>query len=539
MEIHGTPINVGLRLMRTRVTKYSILGVVIAVCAIVVATLITSYYQTGEIDSQGFMNAHQTNAALWMLDCMPFVFAFWGQYVSTILADNVNTLVHDHTADLLKKTEALERQAMHDATHDPLTDLPNRILLRDRLEQALLSARRKQLPVALLVLDLDRFKEINDTLGHHSGDRLLKQISVRLREVVFDTDTLARLGGDEFAILLPSLGTEDSIHLVVNKILRAFDTPFVINKMSLDVQASMGIALAPKHGQDVETLLQRADVAMYAAKEEKRHVYIYDPGMDKHNSRRLSLLAQLRQAISNDEMHLHYQPKVAAGTEQVQGVESLIRWNHREFGIVPPDEFIHLAEQSGLIIELSRWVLRTAADQAMVWLNQGRNLNVAVNVSPSSLLDPEFPDFMAGLLAALKLPRGTLTLEITESSLVRDPDLALQVLNQLAHLGMSISIDDFGTGYSSLAYLKKMPATELKIDKTFVADMLDNESDATIVRATIDLAHNLGLKVVAEGVEDAETAQALAQLDCDTLQGYYFSRPLPLELFDPWLAARN
>lgn len=538
MTLAGTPLNNSLRVLRSKATKHSVWGVGIALGAIGIATLVTSYYMTGEISIQGCLTAQSSNAALWILDGMPFVFAFWGQYVSTLMADSVDTLVRDHTADLQRKTEALERQAMHDATHDPLTDLPNRILLRDRLEQALLSSLRNRENMALLVLDLDRFKEINDTLGHHNGDRLLKQIAVRLREVVFSTDTLARLGGDEFAILLPSLASEDDLSTVVQKIQRSFDAPFVINKMSLEVQTSIGISLAPRHGMDVDTLLQRADVAMYAAKEDKRHFYIYDAGMDKHSSRRLSLLAQLRQAIASGDLCLHYQPKISAVDNRVLGVEALVRWDHQEFGLVPPDEFIHLAEQSGLIIELSRWVLRTAVAQCMRWHGQGRDLGVAINLSPATLLDPEFPDFMAGLKAAYRLPPGKVTLEITESSLVRDPDLAMQVLKQLASLGMSISIDDFGTGYSSLAYMKRMPASELKIDKTFVMDMLANESDAAIVRATIDLAHNLGLKVVAEGVENQETAQALARFGCDVLQGFRFSRALPLQRFEAWLGER-
>jgi len=537
-EYAGTPTN-SLHLMRSEATKFSIFGILIAACAIFIATLITSYLQNGAVDIGSLVTAQRTNPALWVLNVLPLVFLFLGKYVNTLLTDSVSALFHKHTADMQRKTEALESQAMHDAAHDPLTGLPNRLLFRDRLEQAMLSARRKKCLLALLVLDLDRFKEINDTLGHHSGDRLLKQIAVRLREVVFPTDTLARLGGDEFAILLSSLDKEDEILNAVTKIQRSFSTPFVIDKMRLDVQASIGISLSPKHGHDVDTLLQRADVAMYVAKEKKCRFYIYDPCIDKHSSWRLSLLAQLRQAITNGDLQLHYQPKVAADTGHVHGVEALVRWNHQKFGMISPDEFIHLAEQSGLIIELTRWVMRTAVDQIMFWHTQGRNLGIAVNLSPSTLLDPEFPDFMAGQLASWKLPPGTLTLEITESTLVKDPDLALKVLNNLACQGISVSIDDFGTGYSSLAYLKKMSASELKIDKAFVTEMLTSESDAAIVQATIDLAHNLGLKVVAEGVENAETARALAQLRCDSLQGFHFCPPLPADQVNGWLVSRN
>ena len=538
-SIGSAPTSSSFHFVKSQVTRYSTLGIAISACAVFIATLITSYIQTGSMSIANLLSAQRTNPALWILDTIPFALIFMGKYVNALMACSVNSLFHKHSADMQRKTEAIESQAMHDATHDSLTGLPNRLLFRDRLEQALLGTRRKQHLLALLVLDLDRFKEINDTLGHRSGDRLLKQIAVRLKEVVLPTDTLARLGGDEFAILLPSLDSEDDIQDAVKKIQRSFSTPFVINRMSLDVQASIGISLSPKHGLDVDTLLQRADVAMYVAKDNKRHFYIYDPRVDKHSNWRLSLLGQLRQAIANEDLQLHYQPKVAADTGQVQGVEALVRWNHHQFGLVSPDEFVHLAEQSGLIIEMTRWVMRTAVDQIMSWQAQGRNLGIAVNLSPSALLDPEFPDFMAGQLASWKLPPGTLTLEITESTLVKDPERALEVLDQLANQGIAISIDDFGTGYSSLAYLKKMSASELKIDKAFVSEMLTSESDAAIVQATIDLAHNLDLKVVAEGVENAETARALAQLKCDSLQGYHFCPPLPSDQVNEWLVSRN
>lgn len=538
MESIASPMYGNVNPMRMRATRYSIFGAIIAGMAIIIATSVTGYLLTGDLDLVAFATAQKTNPALWILDGMPFFFAYWGQKVSLALTQNVNALVKGHTEELRKKTEALERQAMHDATHDPLTDLPNRMLLRDRLEQSLIGSAKTGDLVALLVLDLDRFKEINDTLGHHSGDRLLKQIAIRLREIVSATDTLARLGGDEFAILISSLTDKKDIFPILQKIQRIFANPFVLSNLSLDVQSSIGVAIAPEHGKDMETLLQRADIAMYVAKEGRKSFHVYAADLDKHNSKRLSLIAQLRQAIETGDMRLHFQPKIESSTGDVQGVEALIRWSHPEFGMVPPDEFIHLAEQSGLINELTHWVLRNAAEQCALWRTDNLLLNVAVNLSPSSLLDPEFPDFMAGLLADQSLPCGSLTLEITETTLVRDPDLAMAVLNQLAALGIAISIDDFGTGYSSLAYLKKMPAAELKIDKTFVQDMLEDDSDAAIVRATIDLAHNLGMRVVAEGVESEAMAQALKTLNCDTLQGFLFSKPLAVDAFETWIHKR-
>lgn len=539
MQIRDAPLHSGPGLMRSRVTRYSLYGVIIAACAVVIATLSTSFVLTGEVSLTGAIQAQKDNAALWILNSMPFVFALWGQHVGSVMAKDVGDLVTGQTQAWRQKTEALERKAVHDATHDPLTDLPNRVLLRDRLDQAMVAARRSKQSVALLLLDLNRFKDINDTLGHYSGDRLLQQVGVRLREVIRASDTLSRLGGDEFGILLPSVASESDVRRVVDEVQRVFETPFVIKNMTLEVQASIGVALAPMHGTDVDTLLQRGDVAMYAAKEENRSFHVYDPGMDKHSSKRLCLLAQLRQAITRNELVLHYQPKVIAGENRIVGVEALIRWQHKEFGMVPPNEFIHLAEHSGQIGELSKWVLRKALDQAVIWQQKGLQLGVAVNISPTTLLDPDFPDFLTGLLVSHTLPNSTLTLEITESSLVKDPDLALEILERLAAMGIAISIDDFGTGYSSLSYLSKMPASELKIDKAFVTDMLNDQSNAAIVRATIDLAHNLGMIVVAEGVECENTLASLVSLKCDMVQGYYFSGPLPIHEFTPWLESHN
>jgi diguanylate cyclase (GGDEF)-like protein len=535
MDAKSTQLQSSLAPLRARATRHSVIGAAIAIAANLLAVLLSSWLQSGRIDLASVIAANQTNPALWLLYAMPFVFAVWGQYVGVLMARDMGAIVTDHTRELREKTAELEHKAAHDATHDNLTDLPNRILLRDRLDQALRGAARSQLPLALLVLDLNRFKDINDTLGHHAGDRLLKQVAVRLREVVRGSDTLARLGGDEFALLLPALAAENDVEQVVHKIERVFATPFAVAEMKLEVSASVGIALAPRHGTDVDTLMQRADVAMYAAKEERRSYHVYDTRMDRHSSKRLSLLTQLRQAIARDEMVLHFQPKVHAATGTPCGAEALVRWQHPDFGTVPPDEFIQLAEQTGLIQELARWVLRNALMQAASWIEAGHDLGIAVNISPATLLDPEFPDFIAGLCAAHRVPHGTLTLEVTESSLLREPELALGILKRLAELGCAISIDDFGTGYSSLGYLKKMPATELKIDQSFVFEMLNDASDAAIVRATIDLAHTLGMRVVAEGVENERVACALRALGCDILQGFHFARPLPAAQFDAWL----
>ncbi len=539
MDRIGQTLKTNVRIMKSRVTKYAIYGVLIAIVSLVVATLLTSFMQHDEITLNAILESQKNNPTLWFLDAMPFIFAFWGQYVSSIMAYEASTMVIDQTSNLREQTAALEFKASHDATHDPLTDLPNRILLRDRLEQALHSAVRENKKLSLFFLDLDNFKEVNDTLGHYSGDRLLKHVALRLQGVVRQSDTLARLGGDEFAILLPVIQNKEDIHTILQKIQNAFLAPFVIEGLKLEVQASIGITVSPNHGNDVDTLMQRTDVAMYAAKQDSKRFTIYTTELDKHSPHRLTLMGELRHAIENDELLLHFQPKIDVKNHRIIGVEALVRWQHPEHGYMPPDDFIPLAERTGLIKPLSVWVLKQALKQTVKWHDTTLKLTVAVNLSPTTLLDTDLPDTITGILALHSLPPQYLTLEITEGSIIKDPDRALEILTRLADMGMRISIDDFGTGYSSLAYLKKLPASEIKIDKSFVLDMLKNENDAVIVRSTIDLGHNLGMKVVAEGVEDKETAAKLKTLGCDVLQGYYFSKPLSSEDLVPWIAART
>jgi diguanylate cyclase (GGDEF)-like protein len=525
--------------MKSRISRHAVYGALIALAAIVAATLLNAYFQTGGLTLTALMQAQRHNVTLWILDAMPFIFAFWGQQVSSIMAYEASTMVLDQTNELRTQAAALEYQAMHDATHDQLTDLPNRVLLRDRVEQAIHVGMREDRKLALFILDLDSFKEVNDTLGHYSGDRLLKHVALRLRAVVRSSDTLSRLGGDEFAILLPVIREKNDVILVLKKIQNAFQSPFLLDGLKLEVQASIGVAIFPDHGSDADTIMQRADVAMYAAKQNNQGYLIYSTDYDKHSPRRLTLMGELRQAIDRNELLLHFQPKINIKTNTVTGAEALVRWQHPQHGFMAPDEFIPLAERTGLIKPLSMWVLKRAIEQALAWHSQKLRLNVAVNISPSTLHDMELPDAITGALASYPLPPHHITFEITEGSIIKDPVRALEILTRLAKMGIRISIDDFGTGYSSLAYLKKMPASEVKIDKSFVLDMLENENDAAIVRATIDLAHTLGLKVVAEGVENKETAHCLEELGCDILQGFYFSKPLSPEEFTAWLSAHT
>ncbi|MBI3301707.1 MAG: EAL domain-containing protein [Deltaproteobacteria bacterium] len=429
------------------------------------------------------------------------------------------------------QTAALRYQALHDA----LTDLPNRTLFLESLQEAIVDAQRYNKPLALLFLDLDRFREINDTFGHQWGDVLLQQIGPRLRSALRKSDPVARLGGDEFAVLLPTAGDATGATQIARRILSALEQPFVIEGHALDVSASIGIAFYPEHGADTDTLMRRADIAVYMAKRASSGYAFYTADQDHYSPERLILTGELRHAIEHDQLLLHYQPKAHFATGQVSHVEALVRWQHPPHGLLPPDRFVPLAEQTGLIKPLSLWVLNTALRQCHAWQQEGLTLHVAVNLSMRNLQDPRLPDIITELLATWSVAPTCLDVEITESALAADPERALEILTRLGEMGVRISIDDFGTGYSSLAYLKRLPVDEIKIDKSFVIGMTADDNDAAIVRSTIDLGHNLGLAVVAEGVENQATWDLLAALGCDFAQGYYLSRPVPAVELTHWL----
>jgi diguanylate cyclase (GGDEF)-like protein/PAS domain S-box-containing protein len=425
---------------------------------------------------------------------------------------------------------ALEHQALHDA----LTGLPNRLLLHDRLEQAVLLAQREQTSLALLVMDLDRFKEVNDTLGHYYGDLLLRELGQRLQSTLRAADTVARLGGDEFAVLLPRASSDDAV-AAAQRLIEAVERPFAVEGHPVEVGASVGIALFPDHGGEPGVLLRRADVAMYIAKRTQAGFSTYSPEQDQHSPDRLALMAELRTAIEEDQLELWYQPKIDFGTAVISGAEALVRWRHPLRGMVPPDQFIPLAEQSGQVKALSRWVLNRALRQCRDWARAGTPLGVAVNLSMRDLHDPALPETVGVLLKRWQVAPEALTVEITESTLMADPVQALEIVRRLSGMGVSIAIDDFGTGYSSLAYLKRLPVDELKVDRAFVRHIAHDNHDAAIVRSTIGLAHDLGLSVVAEGIEDQASWDVLAQLGCDRGQGYFISKPLPAAELADWV----
>ena len=420
------------------------------------------------------------------------------------------------------------------AFYDSVTGLINRNRFNEILRETLKRGAEEDKSIALLLLDLDRFKEVNDTLGHPRGDILLREVGLRLKALLRPSDAVARLGGDEFALLLP-LAEEEHARFVAAKIMAAMGKPFKLDGFPISLETSLGIALFPGHGTQAGTLLQHADVAMYEAKRRGCCFLIYAPEEDHHSRRQLALMGSLRDAIEDDQLRLHFQPKIHLSTGKLVGVEALVRWEHPEEGMIPPDQFILPAEQTGLIRPLTEWVLREALLLCDRLSQIGISINIAVNLSARNLHDPNLPNLVLSALGNCHVPPSFLELELTESAIMTDEEGAQSVLEKLRGIGVRIAIDDFGVGYSSLVYLKKLAVDVLKIDKSFVKNMSSNEDDAIIVRSTIDLAHNLGLKVIAEGVENKETWDQLAALGCDTAQGYYVSRPLPEAKLIKWL----
>ena len=424
-----------------------------------------------------------------------------------------------------------------EARTDPLTGLANRRALYERVDR-LLPATGRQRPCALLLIDLDRFKEINDSLGHHTGDQLLALVGPRIQALLHEQDLLARLGGDEFAIVLPDAGPE-AAGALADRLLTALEQPFPLDAMGLHVSASIGIAASPQHAHDIGGLLQRADIAMYRAKTVRAAHSTYDATVAHPSRERLQTIEELRVAVDSEQLVLHYQPKLALASGEITGVEALVRWWHPQHGLRYPDKFLPLVEEAGLMHKLTTRVLDLALDQLLAWQADGMTpLTVAVNLSADSVVDSQLPGSVAAALEARGLSGSVLVLEITEQFLMADRVRAWDVLTELRALGVSISIDDFGTGYSSLAYLRDLPIDELKLDRAFISPLADDARAAALVRSTIDLSHALGLRMVAEGVEDQATWDELARYGCDQIQGYQLARPMPGPQLAHWLTQR-
>lgn len=431
-----------------------------------------------------------------------------------------------------ERTRQLEFQALHDA----LTGLANRTLLFDRLDYEIRSSERSNKKMALLLVDLDRFKEVNDSLGHLAGDSLLKNVGQRLLGVVRQSDTVARLGGDEFAVLLSEVKDHLGALAATKKILDALKEPYLLKGHTVNIGGSVGIAFYPDHGQGSEDLLRKADVAMYTAKQEQQGVLVYDPTMDAGTTAKLTLLGDLRRAIQEQTIGLNFLPRVSLVNGSITGIEALARWYTPQHGSVPPNVFIPLAEQSGLCQELTELVLNLACHTAKQWFSAGLRLPVSINLGAKNLLDPLFPDRIQRLLNSIELPCSLLEIEITENAIMVSPTQAHTVLKKLSHMGLPLAVDDFGTGFSCLSVLKGLPVQSIKIDTSFVRNMDQEQNDRSIVQAAIDLGHHFGFSVTAEGVERKEIWDLLRTMNCDAAQGFHIARPMDSQELTQWLA---
>lgn len=464
-----------------------------------------------------------------------WAFVHAGFFAAACVGAIINWRLHEKARDAEQELAATMR---HQAHHDALTGLPNRTHLLEHARRLLGAADARRVCVSVLLIDLDRFKEINDVLGHASGDVLLSRVGPRMATVVREGDILARLGGDEFAAVLAH-ADEDAAGAVARRLLDRLAQTVEVDGVDLQVDASIGIAVSHPGSHDtIDTLLQRADIAMYTAKRNRSGFAVYEQDQNTATLERLNLLSELRSAIAGDQIVLHYQPKLALPGVELVGVEALARWEHPTRGLLGPAEFIPAAESTGLIVPLTLRVLRKAIAQLAEWRSAGNDFTIAVNLSPRCLAEPDLTEQVLGLLAEHDVPTRCLELEITEETLANDPDRALKTLTALHSSGIHISIDDFGTGYSSMAYLRRLPVSELKVDRSFVLGMLQQADDEVLVRSLVELGHNLGLTVVAEGVEDQDTLNALMQVGCDVAQGFHLGRPMPAAGFDEWLQRR-
>jgi len=458
-----------------------------------------------------------------------------------LMKNNLARLLPAIERELREVRVRQERRQADETIHrlaytDTLTGLPNRTRFRELVQEAIVARQREQRPLALLLMDMDHFKEVNDTLGHDRGDSLLKQVGLRLRSTLFALDVVARLGGDEFGILLPRLAEADDVQYVIKNIHNCLKLPFIIDRIPIFVETSIGVAIMPEHAESADILLQWADIAMYRAKQMASDYAVYTPEFNPHSAERLGLMAELQDAIEQNQLLLHFQPKLELRTGRIVGTEALVRWQHPRLGMVPPEKFIMATEQTGLIGPLTRWVLIDALTRCQGARREGIRLRVSVNLSARSLHDPQLPKMIAEVLEATDAEPGQLMLEVTESAIVLDPKRAMENLVELSRMGTWLSIDDFGTGYTSLSSIKHLPVNEIKIDKSFVTNMLTDKKDAMIVRTVIELGHNFGLTVLAEGVETKEVLDALSALGCDEVQGYFIGNPQACELLKSWFS---
>ncbi len=527
-----------VKVFRSRVSKTAWQGISVAALALITATFAVAYLESGNISISSVLHAQKTNFALWILDLVPFIFAFWGQYSSTVLAYEASAMVMDQTQELRDKADSFEKQARHSITHDLLTDMPNKELFYDRVEQLIVSPRG-QTAFSVLLVEVSNYKEISDTLGRNSSDSLIKQVAVRLESAFPSPVTIARLENHTFSMLITEQLSEKKVLDLAESVHRVLHDVFYIEQIKVSAQANIGIVHFPLHGTDVDTLVQRAGIALYMAQNSNKGSAVYDSSFDAHSPKQLTLMSDLSHALENQELELYYQPKIKVADGSISGAEALVRWNHPKHGLLGPDQFIPLMERTRLIQGLTLWVIQEGFAQCAKWHKQGLDIILSINLSAKDLNNPELPDLISGIKGATGINPEWVTLEITESSIMTDPDAAMEIIKRIHDMGFQFSIDDYGTGYSSLSYLKSLPLKELKIDRSFVSDILRDESDAVIVNATINLAHNLGLEVTAEGVEDQETLELLKEEGCDLAQGFHLGKPMPQSVFDQWCSENS
>ncbi|GAB3682327.1 putative bifunctional diguanylate cyclase/phosphodiesterase [Salinisphaera aquimarina] len=524
-----------VRALRSRVSRYAYYGLAIASFAVLMATITTVALSGEPVTLSTLYAAQRGNASLLALDFMPFLFAMWGQYVGVIMSHQAGAMVLDQTERLRIDKHALEAEAVRLGQRDALTGLCNRAYFIDQLESGIAAAHLSRTRLGLIVVDLDGFSEVNDHYGAANGDRVLKSVARRLGNAIGDAGLVARLGGDSFGVLLDPLQSTDILENAARRIQQGLEPPCALESLALNLAASIGGAVYPDNARDTYALINAAEGAMQHAKTRGGGFELVKARMPLRDAEMHSLSAELRTAIEKDQLILHLQPLVDTVADRVHGVEALVRWQHPRRGLIMPGDFIPRAERSGLMRDLSNWVLRRALEYAADLRANGWPLRMSVNLSARSLLDPDFPDVLAGLLAAYELPSKFLTLEITEDTLMADQRRTLDVITRVANMGVQISIDDFGTGYSQLAYLKRLPASEIKIDRSFVQDMLISKTDLSIVQATIGLGHALGLRAVGEGIETEAQADRMRLLGCDLIQGFYIGRPMPIDKLREWL----
>ena len=528
-----------VRLLKSEASKTAYQGVAIALATVIIATFLVCYFNTGTVSLAGLWYAQKHNIALWTLNCMPFVFGIWGQYSNSLIAYQAGAMIIDQTQELRTKAEDLEKQTAYVSTHDRLTDLPIRALFYDRVERAIIASLnygKERGRLSILLIDIENFKDIYEALGRNSSDLILKQISTRLQGVSLERDDVAKIDSNVFGVLISAQSDADRAEELAKQIQKTMESPFVVEGLQIAIHSDIGIVHFPEHGEDVDTLVQRAGVALRMAQKTTKGYATYEASYDKHTPLRLTLISELRHAIARDGLELYYQPQVSIKTAEISGVEALLRWNHPVHGFISPDEFVPMAERNRMMKPLTQWVLRRAFRDCASWHRQGLPIKVSVNLSAKDLHDPELPDLISGVAVAAGIKPEWIILEITEGSLMTEPDSALAIIKRLNEMGYQFSIDDFGTGYSSLAYLKRLPLAGIKIDKAFVMDILNSENDAAIVNATINLGHNLGLMVTAEGVENKEIMTRLMEYGCDIAQGYFLSKPLAIQNFNQWVS---